>query len=191
LYTGRLHPSKGMLAVLQAFIRRPDIDAEFLILGDGPQRETLQRLAARDARVKLLGHVGQADLETALRRTNIFVFPSFYEGFGLALVEAMASGHACVCYDIPAVREVLGGTGVLVPPGDAAGLVEEVARLAKDAGWIETCSARAYRRAGRFSWQDAREEIDFIIRETAAGLGLPRASVSRLRAERSGRHRNG
>jgi glycosyltransferase involved in cell wall biosynthesis len=82
----------------------------------------------------------------------------------------MASGHACVCYDIAVVREVLGDTGVLVPVRDAAALVDEIARLVKTPDRIAFYSARAHRRAGEFSWDHARRAIDVIIRETGDAL---------------------
>jgi glycosyltransferase involved in cell wall biosynthesis len=154
--------------VLEAFLQRPDIQAEFLVLGDGPERERVQDVAARDPRIKAWGHVRPAELENALLQTDIFVFPSYYEGFGLALLEAMASGHACVCYDVPAVRELLGGGGVLVPPGDATLMVEEISRLVKDSARLRSYLASGHQLAARFSWRHACEAIDHIIRETVA-----------------------
>jgi glycosyltransferase involved in cell wall biosynthesis len=174
LFVGRLHRGKGIAAVLEEFIRRREIAAEFFILGDGPDRERMQNAAAEDRRVKLLGHVGKTDLKWALAATDIFAFPSFYEGFGLSLLEAMASGHACVCYDIPAAREVLGDAGVRVRTGDAAALVDEIARLVKTPDRVAAYSAQAHRRARQFSWDHARRAIDGIIRATAAGLGARR-----------------
>jgi len=172
LFVGRLHFRKGIARLLGEFVNHPDIEAEFLIAGDGPDRDIIERTAAADRRVKILGNVGRPELEALLTGTNLFVFPTYYEGFGLALTEAMASGHACVCYDIPVVREVLGDTGVLVPVGDAAALVDEIARLVKAPDRIALYSARAHRRAGEFSWHHARRAIDRIIGETSAELQI-------------------
>lgn len=170
LYAGRLHPMKGIAAVLEEFIRRRDIGVEFVIAGDGPDRARMEATAAGDDRVKILGAIGQEQLESLLVAADIFVFPTFYEGFGLALLEAMASGHACVCYDLPVTREILGDTGVTVPVGDAAALVESVARLVADPEAIATCSERAHQRASRFSWERAQTSIDRIIRDTVLEL---------------------
>jgi glycosyltransferase involved in cell wall biosynthesis len=166
LYVGRLHFRKGILPVVHEFTRRPEIDADLLIAGDGPDRSRLERMAQGDARVRILGPVGREELEALLTTTQLFVLPTFYEGFGLALLEAMASGHACVCYDIPVIREVLGDTGVLTPLGDAAALVEAVARLVEDRQAVAACAARAHARAGGFSWTAACEAIDAIVKET-------------------------
>jgi len=170
LFVGRLHFRKGILPVLREFVRRRDIDADFYLAGDGPDRAAMQETAAGDGRVKMLGTVGREALKSILTATQVFVLPTYYEGFGLALLEAMASGHACVCYDIPVVREVLGDCGALVPLGDAAALVNAVADLVRDAPRVAALSARAHERAGRFSWDDARTAIDRIVRETILEL---------------------
>jgi len=166
LFIGRLHFRKGLLPILEAYARRRDIDAEFLIAGDGPERPQVEQIAAADRRVRVLGQVDRQRLLLLLRDTNVFVFPTFYEGFGLALTEAMASGHACLSYDIPVVREVLDDTGVLVPLADAAALVDEVGKLVSRPEQIADCAARAHQRAAQFSWDEARLAIERIICET-------------------------
>jgi glycosyltransferase involved in cell wall biosynthesis len=168
VFVGRLHFRKGIADVLKAFIQRPDIDVEFLIAGDGPDREAMQAMAAGDRRVKLLGVVNRDELDALLSQTSIFVFPTYYEGFGLALIEAMASGHACVSYDIGVVREVLGDTGVLVPPGDAAGLVSEIGKLVRAPARIRELAERAHVRARRFSWEEAVDALDRIVMEAVS-----------------------
>ena len=166
LFVGRLHFRKGILPVLREFVRRKDIDADFYVVGDGPDRAAMQESAAGDRRVKMLGPVDRQALKSILTTTQVFVLPTYYEGFGLALLEAMASGHACVCYDIPVVREVLGECGALVSLGDAAALVDTVAELVRDGRRVAAPAARAHDRAGRFSWDDARTAIERIARET-------------------------
>jgi len=176
LFVGRLHFRKGILPVLREFVRRRDIDADFFVAGDGPDRAAMQETAAADGRVRMLGTVGREALKTILTTTQVFVLPTYYEGFGLALLEAMASGHACVGYDIPVVREVLGDCGVLVPLGDAEALVDAVADLVRDRPRLAALSARAHERAGRFSWDDARTAIDRIVCETFTALESPARS---------------
>jgi glycosyltransferase involved in cell wall biosynthesis len=178
VYVGRLHVHKGIAAILREFERRPDIDADFHIAGDGPDRQVMQVLAERDARVRLLGNLGRDALESLLRTTRVFVLPTLYEGFGLSLLEAMASGHACVCYDLPVIREILGDDGLLVPAGDAAALVDTVAGILRRPDDIDLHARRAHERARRFSWGRARAAIDSILRETALGLGIGEAPLT-------------
>lgn len=170
LFVGRLHFRKGLIPVLEEFVRRPGIAAEFVIAGDGPQRAEVERLAAADARIRYTGPVDRKQLARLLLETNIFVFPTFYEGFGLALTEAMASGHACVSYDIEVVREVLGDTGLLAPLDKPAALLDEVARLVSRPALIAAYAARAHERARGFSWDDARHSIERIARDAVREL---------------------
>lgn len=181
LFVGRLHFGKGIADVLEEFARRPDIDADFVVAGDGPDRPRVERVAAADGRVRMTGALGRNELEALLATTRVFVLPTFYEGFGLSLLEAMASGHACVCYDVPAVGEVLGNAGILVPPGDARALVEAVAGLVRDDLRMSSLARRAHDRAAGFSWADAVSAIDRIIRESAPTGPLPERGPVALR----------
>jgi glycosyltransferase involved in cell wall biosynthesis len=176
---GRLHYRKGILDVVREFIRRPDIDADFLIAGDGPERDRLRSMAQDDPRVEVLGPVGREELDTLLTTTQIFVLPTFYEGFGLSLLEAMASGHACLCYDIPVVREVLGETGVLTPMGEPAAFVEALARMVADPAAVAARGALAHARARSFSWPEACVSIEAIARETWRDVARRRPAARR------------
>jgi glycosyltransferase involved in cell wall biosynthesis len=171
LFLGRLHFRKGIVPAALEFTRRRDLDVEFHVAGDGPDRAALERLAADDPRLRILGPLDRAALDELLRTTSIFVMPTFYEGFGLALLEAMASGHACVAYDIAVVREVLGDTGILTPLADTAALWDAVARLLRDRSEAAALARRAHARARQFSWPEAGEAIDRVIKATAAPLG--------------------
>lgn len=177
LFVGRLHFRKGLVPVVEAFTRRRDIDVEFLIAGDGPDRPALEAVAAGDPRIRILGNVDRERLASLLLETNVFVFPTFYEGFGLALTEAMASGHACVSYDIPVVREVLGETGLLVPLGDAAGLVEKVAALVGNPGLIALHSEQSHERASRFRWAAAPAAIEQVVHEVMRERRIEPATI--------------
>jgi glycosyltransferase involved in cell wall biosynthesis len=181
LFVGRLHFGKGIADVLEEFARRPDIEADFVVAGDGPDRHRVERVAAADRRIRMTGALGRGELEALLSTTQVFVLPTFYEGFGLSLLEAMASGHACACYEVPAVREVLGDAGILVPPGDPRALVEAVAALVREEGRVASLARQAHQRAARFSWPDAVDAIDRVIRECAPPRPLPERGPVALR----------
>lgn len=132
LSVGRLAPEKGHATLLEAFARlRSRRRARLVILGEGPERPRLTELArtlgiAED--VALPGFVENP--HGWMKRANLFVLPSHYEGLGCALVEALACGTSALATRAPGgVGDVLGDGrfGQLVPVGDAASLAEAMA----------------------------------------------------------------
>jgi glycosyltransferase involved in cell wall biosynthesis len=128
LCVGRLHDAQKRLSdVIRALARLPDC-WRLRIAGNGPDRETLERLSdelgVRD-RIEYLGFVADASQLRALyRAASVVALPSAYEGLPMVLLEAMSCGTPVVGSDIPAIAEVVerGRSGLLVPVGDPAGL---------------------------------------------------------------------
>lgn len=168
VYVGRLHPSKGITEFAVAFSRAPELEIELLIIGDGPERKFLHSLASKDHRICLLGAVPHEEVLRWLERTNIFIFPTYYEGFGLGLLEAMATGHACIVRDIPATEEVLGReTGVFC--SDVYAMVEAVADLISDPEKRFEMQRRAKMRAKEFSWQKSARILMDVYNKVVGG----------------------
>jgi glycosyltransferase involved in cell wall biosynthesis len=96
--------------------------------------------------VELLGHVAWQQLGELYRRASIFIMPSYYETFGISIVEAMAFGLPVVATNVGGIPEVIedGVTGLLVPPGDSQALAETTLRLLRDPG-LRECMGRAGR----------------------------------------------
>lgn len=171
IYSGRLHEKKGILGVVKALHRRRDIDISLRIAGEGPDRAAIADIGRKDSRIRLLGHVSKNKLLQEMENTNLFVFPSFHEGCPNALLEAMAARHACVCYGIAPVREVLGDSGVVTEVGDPAALCEELARLAKEPAEMVSLSGKAYEKSLDFSWEKCAKQFESILRAFHAQLG--------------------
>lgn len=151
---GRLNRQKGHVDLIRAWPRvsRAFPDAVLAIAGEGPERQALERLASDLGvanRVKLVGH--SHDVPGFLVPLNVFVMPSRWEGFGLALVEALAAGKACVTSDADSLPEVLGEAGVFVPAADPAALAEAIVRLLGAPRERERLAGLARARAERFS----------------------------------------
>ena len=162
---GRLRTQKGQTFLLDAMASLvPTFGAlKLLILGEGDLLPTLNRKAETlglSKRLKFLGN--RSDVPAILALTDIFVFPSLWEGTSLALLEAMAAGKPIVATDIPGNRSVLQHmkTAILVPPGDSTALAEGIS-------FLLTNPAKA-RELGR----NARilVERQFDIRQTMAEL---------------------
>src|SRR5207249_3002278 len=145
LFVGRLEPRKGPAAMVEA---AKAIDAPVGIVGDGPLRPDLEAKAPPN--VRFLGSMAGPRMAALRWGARVVCAPSLHgESFGFVVLEAMAAGAAVVASDIPGYAAVLGDTGRLVPPGDAAALADAVNGLLADPGDLP---ARAQARARTFSW---------------------------------------
>ena len=134
LSAGRLAPVKGHADLIRALapLLNRDSDMELHIAGEGPERSSLEALAVRlgcSQRVRFLGQ--REDLPDLLAKADAFVLPSLSEGFGLAVVEAMAMGVPVIATKVGGVPEVVPSWAHewLVPPGDDTPIRETVQRL--------------------------------------------------------------
>ncbi len=135
---GRLHESKGPDVLISAFRAAAPDRAALVLLGEGPQRAELERLAAGDPRIHLLGH--RADVHAALRDCDLFVSPSREESFGLAIIEAMSLGLPVIATTAEGPMEYLQDQPVtLVPVGDVSALAAALAEAGVqfDAGRLD------------------------------------------------------
>lgn len=129
-------PKKGLAVLLHALARLAGEAGvppwQLVLVGDGPAREDLQRLAARLGLSERVIFAGlQRDVAAVLPLMDLFVCPSLYEGFGIAVVEAMASGRPVIASATGGITEIVvpGETGLLVPPGEAAALADAIRHL--------------------------------------------------------------
>jgi glycosyltransferase involved in cell wall biosynthesis len=131
----RLEPQKGVDAAVRALptVRETHPQAELVVLGEGPERPALARLASDlDVPVHLLGRV--PDVAAWLRRADLLVHPARWEGFGLALLEAMLAELPVVATSVSSIPEIVvdGETGVLVASENAAALAEAIVSVLDD-----------------------------------------------------------
>jgi glycosyltransferase involved in cell wall biosynthesis len=126
----RLEPQKGLDVAVQAMA---GLDATLVVLGVGPERERLEALAGQHGvRLLLPGRVG--DVAAVLRRADLLVHPARWEGFGLALLEAMLCSLPVVATRVSSIPEIVadGETGVLVQPDDVPALAAALRRVLDD-----------------------------------------------------------
>ncbi|MGM0386739.1 MAG: glycosyltransferase, partial [Actinomycetota bacterium] len=168
-YAGRLAPHKGVDVLLDAVER--DERLTLRLAGGGPSEQALRSRVAELGvadRVEFLGFLPEEDLPVFYRAVDVLAVPSlptatWLEQFGRVAVEAMASGTPVVASDSGALPDVVGGAGVLVPPGDAAGLRsallgfddDDAVARARDAGLA---------RARECSWEAVAERYDELYR---------------------------
>jgi glycosyltransferase involved in cell wall biosynthesis len=139
LFVGRLRTRKAVAVLVEAWaeVAREFPAARLVLLGAGEQRDQLlaqvERLRLGES-VRLAGAVPRAEIDQWLRTADIFCLPSTYEGFPLAILEAMGQGLPVVATTVAGVPEAVddGHTGLLVPPEDAPALAAALGRLLRD-----------------------------------------------------------
>ena len=166
IWTGRFDPVKGFEEMLAAFARLGQRRAARLVLvGDGPYRQTVERLI-RDmnlsSRVLLTGQ--RHDVPALLGVADLFVFCSRTEGLPNSLLEAMAAALPIVAVDVPGCRDLIlpGKTGLLVPAGD----VEAIAQ-AWETLLASPDRARALGQGAR-AWVAAHADVRGLVQRWAA-----------------------
>ncbi len=136
LYVGRMVREKGVHTLIEGFeaVLRTHNGVRLILVGEGPVKEALihevQRRGIAD-HVQFTGYVDQQTLIGLYKTSDIFVLPSHYEPFGMAVLEAMASGLPVVVSDAGGLSEIVEDhiTGLKVQPGNAQSLAEAISLL--------------------------------------------------------------
>jgi glycosyltransferase involved in cell wall biosynthesis len=110
-------------------------------------------------RLHVLGRLEDDDLAAALFGAGVLAAPSRSEGFGLPVLEAMAAGVPVVVSDAPALVELAGGVGLVVPRDDPARLAVAIGEVLGDDGAASAMAEHGRRRAADFSWQTAASRL--------------------------------
>lgn len=172
LTAARLVPRKGVDTVLAALqriaARYPDL--VYVVVGDGPDRDRLQRLAGpllEQGRVRFLGRVRREDLPDCYAAAHVFAMPArqeangCVEGFGLVFLEAGACGTAVVGARSGGIPDAVedGVNGLMVPPDDPPSLAAALGRLLDDARLRERLARQGLERARSLTWSRCAEAI--------------------------------
>ena len=178
LFVGRLESNKGIAMLLEITrnLATNGTTMELRLAGDGPLRPEVMREAAAlggAARVVCLGSLPPADIRRELANADLFLFPSRYESFGIAVLEALAAGVPVVCSDLPALREVAGDAAVFVSPSDTAGWIDATRRLLRDPALRRDLSERGRIRAGGFTWRTAIDTLEAHARQLLGNRSPP------------------
>ena len=165
LYHGRVDARKGVLDFLQALrlLQNDGVAFEAVISGIGPDHDTARALAATlGLAVRFTGHAAYEDAPAVYAMGDIFVSPTYAEGFSNTILEAMASGLPCVsCYAV-GVMDCLrdGENGLLVQPGDVPGQAAALRRLIEDGPLRRRLAEAALEECRRtYSWSAVGRQI--------------------------------
>lgn len=186
LYVGSRASHKNFAGLLQALSKthsaRPD--TALCVVG-APFSETEQKLIAAlglSDRVKHYEHVDDRHLAKLYRCSVAFVYPSFYEGFGIPPLEAMSCGTAVVASNTSSLPEVVGDAGALFNPEAPDELADILLFLLDNPAARDDLIAKGYRRAQEFSWDKTVTQTLAIYRSLGGQIALPQAAPADLQA---------
>jgi glycosyltransferase involved in cell wall biosynthesis len=170
LFVGVLKERKNVAGIIKAFalFARTNETYELLIAGKrgGVYAESLVRLARElgvGKRVRFLGYVTDAQLAYLYSKARAFVFPSFIEGFGMPVLEAMHAGLPVITSKSGALAEVAGDAALLVDPARPEDIATAMSRIAGDTALRAALKEKGLLRAEQFSWQKTAREILEIV----------------------------
>jgi glycosyltransferase involved in cell wall biosynthesis len=164
LFVGNPKPHKNLDNVLKAYaqaLRLKPLTQPLVCVGDRDGlekglRERAEHLGIAD-RIVLLGHVPQESLPAIFQGAGLFLYPTLYEGFGLPVVEAMASNVPVITSNTSALKEVAAGYAHLVNPLDIEGMAKAIVECLTDKDHQASLRKLGRRRALDFSWRRVAE----------------------------------
>jgi len=179
LAVGTLEPRKNLTGLLQAMALLPEPQRQRLTLAVAGPRGWLDDEITRcldqarsQLNLALLGTVTRPQLSALYRHAEVFVYPSFAEGFGLPVLEAMACGAPVVTSDCSSLPEVVGSAGLLVDPHRPASIAEAIATVVEQEAVQARARKHSVEQAAKFSWRaTASRTLELYRRVAHRGRG--------------------
>jgi len=165
LCVAQLSRRKGVDTLLNAWRSVHDSvpGASLTVMGDGPERSALDRVAADQASANLVGVCSHQEVRRALLDCRVFCLPSRQEGFGIAILEAMATGRPVVTTDAAAIPEVVGDAGILVPPDDPDAMASALIDVLTSEVKRQALVTAGRTQSERFTWSVAAARFGELL----------------------------
>jgi glycosyltransferase involved in cell wall biosynthesis len=179
LYVGMIFPQKNFISLARAFHKiYQNIPHDIVVVGQPrwkyqEDKKLIETLGLRD-RIRFLHFVPNEEMPMIYNLADCFVYPSLYEGFGLAGVEAMACGCPMAAANAAAIPEVADGAAVLFDPYSPQEIADSIMTLLHDEQIRETCIRRGLERAKAFTWERTARDTLQLFRDLVEAGQQPR-----------------
>ncbi len=164
-FVGAFTPRKNVRTLVEAFVtfrnQHPDAPHRLVLAGSPMHRDPAlgRALEAAGSHVILLGHVPGEDLQDFYGGAEAFCFPSRFEGFGIPLVEAMASGCPVISSSASCMPEIVADAGLLLDPDDVHAWADALGQMAQNPENLAQYRENGLRRAQDFTWEASAEAV--------------------------------
>ena len=172
LAVGSRTPNKNFQSVVRAAAMLTDLNCKVVAAG-GSNTRVFGDVELSDGKLILAGYVTDGELRALYEHASCFVFPSFYEGFGLPPLEAMHCGCPVVVSERASLPEVCGSAAIYCDPDDPADIAKQLRRVLESAALQSELREAGLARARLFSWDRAAEQLDELL-----ALDMIRAAAS-------------
>jgi glycosyltransferase involved in cell wall biosynthesis len=178
LFIGGLYPQKNFSALVKAFsLMVNDVPHQLVVAGKArwKYKNDLKLIEEKglETRIQLLGWVNPEEIPALYNLADCFVYPSLYEGFGLCLVEAMATGCPVVAASTGALPEIAQDAALLVDPQNHPQMQEAILKVISDTGLRHDLIQKGRLRAKDFTWEKCAEETLKLFYEVGSGNRCP------------------
>ncbi len=153
LFVGTIEPRKNLLNLMKAYLKLPreitDDFQLFIVGGEGwGEKEELRQLQEQSAqKIKFLGYISDKELGALYQYASLFILPSFYEGFGLPLVEAMSYGVPVITSNCSSMPEVVDKAAIMIYPDDLESIQKAISNVLTDGNLQESLRVKSKVRA--------------------------------------------
>lgn len=163
LNVGGNHPRKNLIAILKALniIKQRGLSVQFWKISDDftdEDKRFIQTHELEDS-IKYLGYLDKPTLVQAYNGADVLIAPSFHEGFGITLLEAMACGTPVITSNVSAMPEVVDDAGILVSPNNSQTIADAVYRLRGNPIYYQELQEKGLKRVQSFTWQKVAEQM--------------------------------
>ncbi len=172
-YVGGFDPRKNIMRAIDAFgasLKELSDDIKFVLAGNHESqygKELRNYIASKGLsnRISLIGWVAEDELVCLYKGAKAFIFPSLEEGFGLPILEAMASGVPVITSNCSSLKEVAGEAALLVDPNCTSDISKGVCRILTDTEFSKKLAIKGIKRANEFKWDNTARNILSIYRK--------------------------
>jgi len=171
LFVGRLEDRKNIPGIVEAFEilkRKYKILQKLILVGKfgfgGEEIKNKINASEHKSDIIMTGYLSDEEKYYLLSNADVFLFPTFYEGFGLPILEAQSVGTPVVTSNISSMPEVAGDSAILVDPKDSNAIAEAVHELISDESWKNDIIEKGFENVKRFSWEKCAREVSGLLR---------------------------
>jgi glycosyltransferase involved in cell wall biosynthesis len=166
LYAGRLSVQKRLDRLVEV-MAQIDIPAKLTVVGDGEEREKIEKLIA-DKKIKnieLVGRKGPEELVQYCLKSDAFLLSSVFEGMPLVVMEAMATGLPIIATNVQGTRELVDGVGILVDEPYTENFVKAIKKVYEDKQYLKTLSNNSIEKSKSYTWSNSVDMVEKLYKE--------------------------